>query len=66
MPKTPDTLPRNHVRARILPKGDGRVATGEYDPILQAFSHFKHGETVVLHESIAKARQDDGLVEIVR
>lgn len=61
----PEVLPKNHVKVRVLPKGDGKVSTGEYDQQTNSFPYHKRGDTLVLHESIARTQEDNGYVEIL-
>jgi hypothetical protein len=57
--------PAGKVKIRVLPKGDGKVATGKYDRQTNSFTYHKKGDHLFVHESIAKTQEDNGLVEIV-
>lgn len=59
------TVPEGKVKVRVLPKGDGKVATGHYDRQTNSFTAYKRGDFLMLHPSIAKTQEDNGLVEIV-
>lgn len=63
--KSDAAVPDGVVKVRVLPKGDGKVATGHYDRQLNAFTFHKKGDHLFLHPSIAKTQEDAGLVEIV-
>jgi hypothetical protein len=61
----PATLPKGHVKVRVLPMGHEKVYTGETDPLtLQPGKHPK-GATVALPHEIATTLEDRGYVEIL-
>lgn len=63
--KADTPTPAGKAKIRVLPKGDGKVATGHYDKHLNAFTHHARGDYLFVHPSVAKAQEDNGLVEIV-
>ena len=67
MPRTnePTDLPAGHVSARILPNGDGRVFTGEFDPLTQEFTKHPKGAVISAPEATARALELRGFVEIL-
>lgn len=60
--KTPEGL----VKVRVLPKGDGRVATGYFDRSINKFTTHVRGDHLFLEPALARTQEDAGLVEIVR
>ncbi len=67
MPRTNEStdLPAGHVTIRILPNGDGRVFTGEFDPLTQQFTKHPKGAVIAAPETIARALELRGFVEIL-
>lgn len=63
--KPDDAVPAGKAKVRVLPKGDGRVATGHFDVDANAFSFHKKGDHLFLDPALAKTQEDAGLVEIV-
>jgi hypothetical protein len=63
--KAESPTPNGLVKVRVLPNGDGRVATGHYDRETNAFSYHKKGDHLCVPEHVAKAQEKNGLVEIV-
>lgn len=63
--KAEGPVPNGVVKVRVLPKGDGKVATGHFDRQINAFTFHKRGDHLFLHPSVAKTQEDAGLVEIV-
>lgn len=57
--------PAGMVKVRVLPRGDGKVATGHYDRQLNEFTYHKKGDHLFVHPSVAKQQEDNGNVEIV-
>lgn len=57
--------PHGMAKIRVLPKGDGKVATGHYDRQTNTFTMHKKGDHLFVHPSVAKQQEDNGLVEIV-
>jgi hypothetical protein len=53
------------VRVRVLPAGDGRVATGKYDATTNRFTTYSRGEVILLDADVARAQERNGLLEIV-
>ena len=53
------------VEVRILPQGDGKVFTGEYDSLAHEFTKFPKGAVVALAEDIARALEARGFAEIL-
>lgn len=53
------------VELRILPQGDGKVFTGEYDSTAHEFTKYKRGDVVSLAEDIARALEARGFAEIL-
>ena len=58
-------MPAGHVSARILPNGDGRVFTGEFDSLTQEFTKHPKGAIIAAPESVARALELRGFVEIL-
>jgi len=56
---------KDTVKVRVLPKGDGKIATGEYDKATNSFTYHKRGDQLELHPTIAEAQENNGHVEIV-
>jgi hypothetical protein len=69
MPRTNDhhdsDLPAGHVSARILPLGDGKVFTGEFDPLTQQFTRHAKGAVIALPAAIARALELRGFAEVL-
>ncbi len=68
MPRTNEStaeLPSGHVTFRILPNGDGRIFTGEFDPVTQQFTKHPKGTVISTPEAIARALELRGFVEIL-
>lgn len=69
MPRTSEhtetDLPRGHVRARVLPNGDQKIFTGEYDAATHEFTRHPKGAIVTLAEAGAWALEARGFVEIL-
>lgn len=62
----PETeTPNGQVKIRVLPKGDGKIATGHFDRQLNAFTYHAKGDHLFVHPVVARAQEDNGLVEIV-
>jgi hypothetical protein len=61
--RTPDAF---LVNFKVVPLGDGRIFTGEYDPRLNRFTTYKKGQTGRAQRSIAERLERLGLVEIER
>lgn len=57
--------PSGMAKVRVLPKGDGKVATGKYDRQTNSFTYHKKGDHLFVHPQTAKQQEDNGLVEIV-
>lgn len=55
----------NVVKVRILPRGDGKVYTGDYDQITNSFPKHKKGDVIDLHPAIAEEQEEAGHVEIL-
>lgn len=64
-PDDNDAAPAGKVKVRVLPRGDGRIATGQFDTAANAFSFHKKGDHLFLDLALAKVQEDAGLVEIV-
>ena len=62
----PDTAaPEGMATVRVLPKGDGRIATGHFDRAANAFTYHSRGDHLIVENTVARAQEDAGLVEIV-
>lgn len=55
--------PKATVKARILPIGDGKVATGEWDH-LTGYGYYAKGDVFEVAPAIAKELEARGFVEI--
>ena len=53
------------LKCRVLPKGAGKLYTGEHDPQTNTFPTYEKGDVIELHPSIAQEQEDNGYVEIV-
>jgi len=62
-PKT--KTPAGMAKIRVLPKGDGKIATGHYDRQTNSFTYHAKGDHLFVHPAVAKAQEDNGLVEII-
>lgn len=60
-----DPTPAGLVKVRVLPKGDGRVATGHFDREANAFTYHAKGDHLFLGQKLAETQEEAGLVEIV-
>lgn len=60
-----DIPPDGMATVRVLPKGDGRVATGHFDRAANAFTYHGRGDHLIVESAVARAQEDAGLVEIV-
>lgn len=60
-----DPTPDGVVKVRVLPRGDGKVATGHYDRQTNSFTMHKKGDHLFVHPAVAREQEDNGLVEIV-
>lgn len=60
-----DIPPAGMATVRVLPKGDGRIATGSFDRAANAFTYHKRGDHLIVENAVARAQEDAGLVEIV-
>lgn len=60
-----EPTPNGKTKIRVLPKGDGKIATGHFDRQLNAFTYHKKGDHLFVHPSIAKTQEDNGLAEII-
>jgi len=56
---------RDMVEVRILPKGDGKVYTGDLDEITGKPTTYRRGDKFWVIKSIAQAQEDAGRVEIL-
>lgn len=63
--KPKDATPLGMAKIRVLPKGDGKIATGHYDRQTNSFTYHKKGDHLFVHPAVAKQQEDNGLVEIV-
>lgn len=61
-----DQTPQGLVKVRVLPKGDGKVATGHFDREANKFTYHTRGDHLFLSPGLAQTQEDAGLVEIVR
>lgn len=57
--------PDGKVKIRVLPKGDGKIATGHFDRQTNSFTYHAKGEHLFVHPTVAKEQEDNGLVEII-
>lgn len=60
-----DPTPKGVLKVRVLPRGDGRVATGRFDRAANKFTFHAKGDHLFLAADLAKTQEDAGLVEIV-
>jgi hypothetical protein len=60
-----DPTPDGLMKVRVLPKGDGRVATGHFDRAENKFTYHAKGDHLFLSPDLARTQEDAGLVEIV-
>lgn len=60
-----DPVPKGMVMARVLPNGNGVIATGHFDRPNNAFTYYNKGDHLIIPERVAKTQEDAGLVEIV-
>jgi hypothetical protein len=63
--KADTPTPDWRTKVRVLPSGDGKIATGHYDRESNAFTYHKKGDFLHLPPALAKEQEDRGLVEIV-
>lgn len=60
-----DKTPEGMTKVRVLPRGDGKVATGHYDRQTNSFTSYKKGDHAFVHPVVAREQEGNGLVEIV-
>lgn len=60
-----EPTPNGKTKIRVLPKGDGKIATGHFDRQLNSFTYHKKGDHLFVHPGIAKTQEDNGLAEII-
>ena len=53
------------VEIRVLPQGDGKIFTGEYDSLAHEFTKHKKGDVFEIAEDIARALEARGFAEIL-
>jgi len=53
------------VEVRVLPQGDGKVFTGDYDSLAHEFTKYKKGDVFSIAEDIARALEARGFAEIL-
>lgn len=63
MPRTNEKS--SAVEIRILPQGDGKVFTGEYDTVAHEFTKYPKGAVFEIGEDIARALEARGFAEIL-
>lgn len=51
--------PDGWCKARVLPDGDGRVSTGDYDQEQRAFTYYKYGDVFMLPQAVYDAMGTD-------